>query len=377
MTLTIEEGEEGPKIASKWAGSPADLSNLRREAEMLALAQHPGVVELLDVSFSTTDGVIRLRHVDGTDLARVEEITALELAGVAAAIASTLADLHLMGVVHGAVTADHILIDTIGRPLLCGFGSAQPIEQAEPSDDVAQLGETILTLASRAAGGQRETVRALATWASSPDRQGRPSAAELAAAYADRIPDSHLLRRSRYRPADGPLRREPVRRPSARSLIAVPALVAALLTGWMIFHRSPPKPAPAAATSDPTVPRPECDRSSSDPTDLACPFRFRFSNGILEAGDRRWKIGSPGDRVAVAEWGCRGERSPVLLDSRSGRVWAFDKWADTAEVVGRSIGVAPEGEELDSSDADGDGCLEATVTTTDQTVLTFDVEDES
>ena len=44
-----------------------------------------------------------------------------DVGGVAASVASTLADLHDAGVVHGRLDASHVLVGDGGRPRLCGW----------------------------------------------------------------------------------------------------------------------------------------------------------------------------------------------------------------------------------------------------------------
>src|SRR5687767_6114816 len=98
------------------------------EAAALAEARHPGVVELID----TAGDVLRTRMVEGGPLSAMGPMPAAEVAGVAAAVAATLADLHDLGVVHGGIDASHVLVAADGRPLLCSLGRG-----GDPADDVA------------------------------------------------------------------------------------------------------------------------------------------------------------------------------------------------------------------------------------------------
>ena len=66
------------------------------EAAALRAAAHPGVVELVDAA----DGVVRTRLVKGRSLGDTRPLTAEEVAGVTAAVATTLADLHDLSLIH-------------------------------------------------------------------------------------------------------------------------------------------------------------------------------------------------------------------------------------------------------------------------------------
>src|SRR5690606_41484281 len=82
--------------------------------------------------------------------------TAASIAGLVAAVASTLGDLHELGIVHGRVDTTHVLIGDDGRPRLCGFAGD---EGATPADDVAALGRVLADLADRARPPRRRLTR--------------------------------------------------------------------------------------------------------------------------------------------------------------------------------------------------------------------------
>ena len=93
---------------------------LRHEAEVLRQARHPGVVELIDLIEDDTSVVLVTAEPDGPRLPEVR-LAPAEVAGITALLATTLADLHDIGVTHGAVGADRISLDEGGRPVLGGF----------------------------------------------------------------------------------------------------------------------------------------------------------------------------------------------------------------------------------------------------------------
>jgi eukaryotic-like serine/threonine-protein kinase len=128
-------------VAVKAATTPGEIAALAHEAERLALASHPGVVALVEHR-ETDDGAELITRFAGEPLDRWRG-TLVRLAGLGAAIAATLADLHEMGIVHGRLDATHVLLAGDGRPRLCGLSHAG---EAKPADDVAALGALLAKL---------------------------------------------------------------------------------------------------------------------------------------------------------------------------------------------------------------------------------------
>lgn len=166
------------------------------------------------MTFEDGSGGARLRtvQVDGPSLAGAA-MEAEEIAGVVAALASTLADLHAMGLVHGAVAPEHVVLDDDGRPVLCslGYGGlagerpaaaplllppfADPTREEDgrlhPALDVYGLGALLETLLAGAEGRSRrsslDALRQVAEQAMAPARSDRPGARHLAEAVHDAV----------------------------------------------------------------------------------------------------------------------------------------------------------------------------------------------
>jgi hypothetical protein len=96
---------------------------LRREAQILAHARHPGVIELADVRLNASTTEIDTLVPDGVALGRVALVVE-EVAGVIATVATTVADLHDIGVALGAIAVDGIVIGDDGRAVLIDFTRA-------------------------------------------------------------------------------------------------------------------------------------------------------------------------------------------------------------------------------------------------------------
>ncbi|HEY3144564.1 MAG TPA: hypothetical protein VGJ86_25765 [Acidimicrobiales bacterium] len=182
---------ENGLVAIKAASTPEQIADLAVEAGRLRQARHPGVVELVDHRVGDERAELHLSFagepLDGW------RGTVPQAAGLVAAIAATVADLHDVDVVHGRIDQSHVLISNDGRPRLCGFA---PLPSgASPVDDVAALGRLLEELGERGAAMDR----------------GRPSAFRWPRVHvAEHRALSQLVRQ-----ATDPT---PARRPTARSL---------------------------------------------------------------------------------------------------------------------------------------------------------------
>ena len=201
------------------AGDAGHAVRLLRQAELLEIAGMPGVVALVGLEGSRDDPVLVTGRVEGTDLSRGPELTVEEVAGLVAELAGTLAELHDRGVVHGAVMAEHVLVSTEGRPVLCGFGYGArmgdpPVAEAplpepavdparaaggplSPASDVFALGallEALLDTVSTAASSQRQVdgLRAVAARTRVAAPGLRPKARALAEAVRHAVPSARL-----------------------------------------------------------------------------------------------------------------------------------------------------------------------------------------
>lgn len=177
---------------------------LAQEAERLERGRHPGVVDLLTVAPDR----ITLAWAGGQTLATARPGVAAA-AGILAAVAGTVADLHRLGVVHGRLDPSHVILGPDGRPRLCGLrGPGLGERTAGPADDVAALGALVDHLVGpdaelepipdrrwgrrRWSGYQRRALQTIADRATDPDPAHRPTAGELARAIAEAVPEATL-----------------------------------------------------------------------------------------------------------------------------------------------------------------------------------------
>ncbi len=416
MQVEEEVDDRGRRVAVKRANGPEEAARLRREADLLEVAAHPGLVELvaLEDGPATT---LRTLWVGGPSLAGVRPLDVDEVAGVVAATASTLADLHAVGLVHGAVGPAHVVLDEDGRPVLCGLGSGGLAGEPcgpdgavlDPASDVANLGELLsalmATATGRVKGAGADALRRLADRACGP-ASNRPTARELADAVHDAVAGARLPSPTEQpgpveapapvRPALEGLRRpvlpRPVVAPRRRVRLAGAGILAGAGVGAGVLllgttQASPTVPrseaAPVVATTEvaaPTsAPEPVVPTTGARPTVPAgcpalegplsadvdgdgCADPVGYADGVVEAAGRRWAVGEAGDVVALGDWTCVGRRSLAVLRPSTGEVFAFTGWAAPgvdvqAPLVGRVAG----GQALRAADLDGDGCNELVV----------------
>jgi hypothetical protein len=269
----------GRRVMAKLGANAEEAARLGREAELLEAARHPGVVELVGVDGSGVGSLLLTAHVEGPTLAAVGPLPLEEAAGILAALASTLADLHELGLVHGAVCPEHVIVGPGGRPVLCGLayggrvgdpiGGPPPVGRAfvdparagadalHPGHDVFGVGALARFLAPEPAPGH--ALATVAADATVDDVHARPPARALAEALQKDVPAARLPRglassdpvpSPRQRPAADPLaalrhgagsRRSPWPRPS----MAVAATAGVIVVGAAVFFASSPRaPAP-------------------------------------------------------------------------------------------------------------------------------------
>ena len=210
--LSIDGSGPRPCVV-KTARTPGARSRLEHEVTVLTAAQHPGVVTLIDVE---DDGeVLRVRTVfcGSRTLANHPAQPVARVAGIIAALAATVGDLHDLDIAHGRISLEHVLLGADGRPILCGFGDASigPSAASRRSDDVFALGTLMHTLLehhgdevapipparfgrrSSWSGYQRRALLNLADQATSDDAALRPTASQLAQNIRSTVPDATLV----------------------------------------------------------------------------------------------------------------------------------------------------------------------------------------
>ena len=409
---SVTTDAEGRRVMAKTAGTAEEAARLECEARNLEAARHPGVVEVVGVDGHGIGAILLTAHVDGPTLASVGRLPLEEAAGLLAALATTLADLHDLDLVHGAVRPEHVIVGPGGRPVLCSFGYGGPAAgELSPADDVSALGTLARLLAPDPPPGHG--LARVAELTGNDHESTRPSAREVAEMLQREVPAARLPRGlpspPAVRPAPAPgdplaaWRRErgglgARRRPAPTLALAgvVGVVVVALAGAALFLTRSQGATSPTLVTDfaeppppDEVQPGPPPTRvglsSSSTTTTIArtpvrpdcppatgvlqadvdgdgCPEVLRYADGILQAGDVRWSLGQAGDQVATGDWGCQGGRTIALFRPSTGEIFRFDGWAGPSEdLTATAVGRVHGGLALRAADVDRDGCHEAVV----------------
>lgn len=406
ITLRVDSGE-GRAVIVKSASADS-AQRLAQEAARLVAAAHPGVVEVTATGPVGEGWELRLAH-GGRPLASVRTLSTRAIAKVVSSVATTLADLHAMGVVHGRVDASHVLLGPDGRGVLCGLGPDVADPAPTPADDVAALGCLLAELLGDHAEGEpipdrrwarrrpsvdheRRALLAIADHACADIPTRRPTARRLAASMSAVAPwstggqgasdeprgagvasrqgevDDDPMSRLRRSVVDPPARHRPAR-------VVVLGGVGAVLLGIagmrsmapdeLDARSSPPEPERAAAPSS-TVSKPASPPPSSPPVDPT--GALDVDGRVVTFEGRRYEVGEPGDLVVVGDWDCDGTPTPAVLRPRSGEVFAFDSWGSGEPVEVAPISQVSSAEALVTTPGAG-GCTALAVRMADQRLV--------
>jgi tRNA A-37 threonylcarbamoyl transferase component Bud32 len=126
--------EHGRHLARKRVSLSGSAQNIdmarrriRREAEILASLDHPGIVPLLAVEDDGADVVLVMPRMVGSLADRVCSTGPLapsEVGAISLALLDALATAHRQGVIHRDIKPANVLFDGAGRPALADFGVA-------------------------------------------------------------------------------------------------------------------------------------------------------------------------------------------------------------------------------------------------------------
>lgn len=342
---------DGSKVVLKEPSDPVEEEGLRVEAEWLARAAHPGVARLVPAQ---EPGRLATCDAGARSLADLELLDPPVAAGLGAAVATVLADLHDIGIAHGSVSADHIVLSDSGRPTLCSLGNACEAAAVDPGEemsaaaraDVNALASTLLDRLDPGAGRRLRMLLHNCATAEHP-----PTARLLAARLAA------CERGARLPGLEPPAQRHPAvtvagerggwsgsgRAGAAAAGLALISAVVGLMT---VAGSSRPAIGARARGSH----QGKCAAARCAPRPGAIPVPAVVGKGtvadkgmIVDHAGRRFRmVAPPGSVVEVARWGC-GSSLPVLLDVATGQLWVFGRWAppggsSTAVAIGGGSG---------------------------------------
>jgi hypothetical protein len=365
-------------------GGEADA--IRQAAEALGIARHPGMAELLNVRLEPAGAVLELTVPDGVPLLGLA-LSLEEVAGVVATIATTIADLHDIGVVVGSVSLDGVLVTPDGHAVLtdvahtvrlAGRAPRWPEHPLARRDD-RELGRLLADLLDASVpSAVADILDAPPAWARLLRRRDAPGAIvrrlaeraaggavgsrRLAEGLATDVPGACLPRRTAARehlerdvaagPSDEALDRwfgtehPPAPQPAAVATAA--AATAAGADAAATVRRSPQRHWPllvAAATTAVVllaVGRPSSASSPSPacaPPGRACPA---YRDGILSVDGARYAVGARGDVAVTGRWSC-GAALLALLRPATGAVWVYGTWPAGAASISPTLSAVIDG----------------------------------
>lgn len=326
---------------------PEDAARLRATVAALRAAADAGAVELLAAS-DDGDAIEIVFAFAGRS--PVAPVAPGELSRVGAALAANVADLHLRGMSHGALVAEHVLIDAGGAVRLCGFGHAG---DGTPAGDVFALGALLRSLLDEHdKSPAADAIRAIADRCSTDDEAARPTMSAIAAALAA----AHGPRRAI---ASAP--RSPRPRPRPRWPVAAAVVVTVVVA--LVLALSP-HGSRAQTTRDATTTTIATSVTASSTTAVRAERVWPATSAAntVEGHGARWSFGRAGDRLLLGDWNCDGVDTPVLIQP-SGAVWVIDAWPDGAETTARYIATVDG--VVDASVEQGPSCDVLSITTPD------------
>lgn len=387
MTGITVTRRNGNLLACKTA-RPEDSERIRHEAQLLKRLEHPGIVQFVD--FVEGHSVeLYLAFVGPDSWATQPPTTPTESIEGLASAASTVADLHDLGTVHGALRPEHVLVAPDKRPVLCGLADARTSSEAGCANDLAGLAGLIDHLAVSCQDRERRQLDALARRA----ERGSVTAGDLTAELDRLHGGPHKLNRRRPRAAD--------LKPSRRASLAAAALLGSAVLGWIVLKpevssngtaeistvlvdgtqtsetttgaaSSDASPAQGPAEGAPTDGEPTSTSSTEVPAvpeisaaavveaDATTDDRG-LERLIITHGGRRYGVGRSGDQAILGDWTCDGDRTLALLQANTGVIAVFTSWPAPLERLEADYVTVVEGATGLRNDPNG-GCDHLRVT---------------
>lgn len=365
MTGITVTRRNGTLLACKTA-QPEDSERIRHEAQLLQRLEHPGVVQFVDF-IDDSPVELYLAFVGPDSWATRPPSTPAESIEALASAASTVADLHGLGTVHGALCPEHVLVAPDKRPILCGLADATAITEAGCAHDLAGLAGLIDHLAAACEEKARRQLDALARRA----ERGSVTASDLTAEL-DRLhggpPKGTRPKKTRRS------MRTSIPAPSKRVTAAAVALLGIAMLGWMTLKpggspNTTPELNAAPSNTGPADTGPSnSGAASTGPTDTgaadagpsgaglgsAAPGEVAVhattissvdspasvgNQGQADDGDRliithqgrRYGVGQDGDVAILGDWTCDGHPTLALLQPSTGTIAVFATWPGPSE----------------------------------------------
>ena len=148
--MTLRSELHGQELVAVKEGGSAEA--LRHEAALLEDLDHPGIVGFVALTDDERGLRLLTRYAGRETLATWQPQRLEELRRVIEEVAETVRHLHERGITHRSIRPAHVVIDSLRRPLLCGFSAARRDagdDTAEHLADVRAIGEMALAVLQR------------------------------------------------------------------------------------------------------------------------------------------------------------------------------------------------------------------------------------
>jgi hypothetical protein len=155
------------------------------------------------------------------------------------------------------------------------------------------------------------------------------------------------------------LRHHPTREPRVphrRRRLAALAATGIVVTSVGVLGATARRPTGTGTVARPAGAVETCERAPEATADLdgdGCPEAVEVGAGWIEVDGRRFRVGRPGNALAVGDWDGDGTATVALLQRGTGRVWTFPTWDPEAAVVAVPAGAFPGAVDLDDRPAGG------------------------
>lgn len=317
-------------------GTGRSRAALRREGEVLARVQMPGVVELVEVIERDPITALVLADAGHRTLRDPDGISPEVLLRSLRHTARVVASLHGRGWFHGDLDPEHVIVGPRGRVRLCSLASAGTVTAPEDArGDVARLVELVgyaaeeLDAASSRRGSRR--VRTLHQELRSKERLDAGAIAD----ELDRLCRGEPARGRRARLVRPSFSARPTRRGALTLLMVAGAAVAIAPTSR---GDDPGRDAtPLTVSGDATTTTPTTDVAPASPPAEPSP-----TGPTVTLGGVTYRVGLDGDVAVTGAFGCDGEVGLRVLRPSTGEIFGFDEVPRPGErISGRVLDVVP------------------------------------
>ena len=221
--MALRSELHGQELVAVKEGGSAEA--LRHEAALLEDLDHPGIVGFVALTDDERGLRLLTRYAGRETLATWQPQRLEELRRVLEEVAEAVRHLHERGIIHRSIRPAHVVVDSLRRPLLCGFSAARRDtgdDTRERLADVRAIGEMAMAVLERLEAQQPRPGRRR-----HEQRLRRRLQAVAQAAGDGRVPSSRALgarlraaaTESRTAPIDGggAPHAPPIRTPSVHS----------------------------------------------------------------------------------------------------------------------------------------------------------------